>query len=519
VRAPALSAGRPGAVLQRRLPPAVQGVLLGLGVSLLTFYLVAKAPISVGPRSVAIAVLVLTCVWLFLTERTELGLIVVMLYVALLDGFIRLKTGDGSLTIVRDALLYSLIAGIVLRKLARGERFDAPLYTAWIVAFALIVVVQVLNPGNASIIRAAGGIRPQLEFAPLFFLGYAVMRTERRLRVFLILLLVVAAINGVVGFIQFRLTPAQLAGWGPGYYDRILGVTFENAGRIFYTSGGVHTRPFGLGSDVGFGGLMGMLAVPAMIALLGLPGRRKPKLAATALGVGVIIAVVTSQSRTAVIGTVVAAIAFLFLGALSRRTVGTLVAMIVALALTLGVISQVASGGSAFRYSDITPAKLLGTTEKYRSAEFSAIPTYLVKYPFGAGLGKTGPAAGFTRSTKGPGLNGETEFTFLNVETGVAGLLLILVLTLKFLQVSVRVVRRIDGDELRTLLAAIAAPLFAIAIAWITTTPTAVAPTSPYFWFAGGTLVYWLRASRRRPSDQVRPPVAAPKLPSGAGAR
>ena len=58
---------------------------------------------------------------------------------------------------------------------------------------------------------------------PLFFVGYAFLKTRARLRAFFLILLVIATANGIVGMVQLNLTPAQLASWGPGYAFRING--------------------------------------------------------------------------------------------------------------------------------------------------------------------------------------------------------------------------------------------------------------------------------------------------------
>ena len=108
---------------------------------------------------------------------------------------------------------------------------------------------------------------------PLFFLVYATIRTKARLRNFLLLMLFIAAVNGVAGFVQLQLTPEEFANWGPGYNERIYGLG-DVSGRAFVDDNGtLRTRPFGLGSDQGFGGAVGLLAIPAAIALIAMARR------------------------------------------------------------------------------------------------------------------------------------------------------------------------------------------------------------------------------------------------------
>jgi hypothetical protein len=59
-------------------------------------------------------------------------------------------------------------------------------------------------------------------------------------------------------------------------------------------------------------------------------------------------------------------------------------------------------------------------------------------------------------------------------------------------------IRRVKDVELRLLLAALAAPLFALFVmGWVGIT-TATTPGSPYLWFVGGTLSYWLIGKRQQ---------------------
>ena len=79
--------------------------------------------------------------------------------------------------------------------------------TAWVLVFVAVVLVQLLNPDNWSTVHSLASLRQHLEFVPLFFIAYTIMRSERRLRAFLVLILAVAAVNGAVSLVQFNLSP------------------------------------------------------------------------------------------------------------------------------------------------------------------------------------------------------------------------------------------------------------------------------------------------------------------------
>jgi glycosyltransferase involved in cell wall biosynthesis len=440
--------------------------------------------------------------WMFLSERYAVTLAVFMLYVGLADGFLKLKTGNENVTALRDLLLVAIVAGGLARMVLRKSRVTPPPLTGWVVAFTVVVVVQLANPSTYSLTHGIAALRPHLQFVPLFFLGYAVLRTKARLRWFLILMLFVAAVNGVVSLVQFNLTPDELADWGPGYRDRIEGVgvaarTFEDE------SGTVRTRPFALGSDSGFGGGVAALALPGALALISLGRRRAAALVAIPLAAGAILAVVTSQGRGVVLASVAAIFAFVALAIVGRRLVPTLVAIGVGVLVTWFVISAVGGNDQAAlgRYDSIAPTKALQTAQEERGGAFTIVPLYIDAFPLGAGLGSVGPAAGFGGAPD-KGLSGETEFSFLLVEAGIAGLAVILLFHLRLLGLSLTGIRRTRDPELRLLLAGFAAPLFAIFFLYLGGPATASTPLAPYLWFAAGVLAYWLITARRAPSEQ-----------------
>ena len=106
-------------------------------------------------------------------------------------------------------------------------------------------------------------------------------------------------------------------------------------------------------------------------------------------------------------------------------------------------------------------------------------------------------AEGYAEARQGAGtMKGESEATFLLVELGIPGLLVALILMARVLGLTIRI-RSFPDREVATLLAAIAAGVVAIAVLWLVGAPTAAPPLSPFFWFAAGTLAYWLAGRRR----------------------
>jgi hypothetical protein len=454
---------------------------------------------SLAAAGVGAALLVVLL--LLTTPRTGTALAVVVLYLGVADGYVKLRTGVGGVTLVRDVLLYAVVAGVLLRASVRATELETPPLAGWVILIVALVLVQLANPGNASAGKALAGLRPHLEFVPLYFLAFWTVRDARALRTTLIVLLSIGAINGVVTYVQSTLTPQQLAAWGPGYEERVLGEgRFAGGGRAFYDRyGDSRVRPLGLGSDAGFAGQFGVLAIPAGLALLGIAGSARLRILAVVLIALTVAGVVTSQTRAGIVASVVAAVAFGALATVSRRwwTAGLgLVAGLLVAVVTVSLVTSRAQIGAFDRYGTFTPNQVLRSTQKERPTK--VIGEYLAKYPLGAGIGKSGPAAGFGGTTAS--LNSETEFTYLTNEIGIPGLLAFLGFHLALVSLVVRRCRRVADGATRTMLAALGAPLVAMLPLWFVTTTTANTPFSPFIWFTGGVLAFWLVALPRRPA-------------------
>jgi lipopolysaccharide exporter len=453
-------------------------------------------------RDGAAALLAGVAAWMFVSDRYELTLSVFALYLGLLDGFLKLKTGSSVATLGRDVLLYSIAGGAVVRLALSHRRVRLPKLTLAGVVWVVLCVVEVLNPVVPSITHAFAGTRQHIEFVPLFFLGYLVMRSERRLTGFLVIVVVIAGANGIVALIQSRMSVAELASWGPGYANQVYGT----AARTFYTSSGaVAIRPAGLGGDFGFGGAVGMLALPALLALGVKWGRSWRGVAVAVVGAPVVIlAIVTSQSRSAVVASVVAGVAFLFLTARTKKGAQTIAtaAILGAAAYFLLPVFFPAAASQSNRYASIAPTKVLSTAVNYRSGTLSLVPEYMVKYPLGDGIGENGPAAGSAvGGTQASGNNAESEFNFLVLEVGIPGLLLLTGLMVAVLGYGFQL-RRTPDAELQRALMVLLAGNAGIAAWWFVGVTTAASPWSPFFWFTAGAIVYWWEraaAARRAP--------------------
>jgi hypothetical protein len=462
--------------------------VLGLGMA-----------VSVGDQSplpmIAIGAGSLLMGWMAFSARYEVTLGVYAVYLMLADGFVKLHFGGNLALLGRDLLLLAITTGALARWATTRHDSRLPPLTWCVVAWVGVLFVEIANPANGTLRHSLFALRPHLEFVPLFFLGYAVMRSPGHLRGFLWLLIALAAVNGVVGYIQSTMSPSELAGWGQGYADKIYGIKGGVSARGFLdNTGELRTRPFALGSDMGFGGALGVLAAPSALAIFALIKHRSLLVAAIPFAAGTVLAVVTSQARIAILGALAGVGIYVLFGSVARRSLATMGAVLVSGIITWLVVSALAGGpntGVFDRYGSIAPNRVVSTAVDYRKDTVATIPQYLVQFPLGAGLGTVGPG-GSTPGHNGRRLNGESEFTFLIIEAGIAGLLVMLAFNLRIMHMLWTRVRRIADPDVRLMLAAIGAPMIAKFFSWFGGASTAGTPDAPYMWFVGGILVWWL---------------------------
>ena len=112
------------------------------------------------------------------------------------------------------------------------------------------------------------------------------------------------------------------------------------------------------------------------------------------LAAGCVLGIVTSQARVAVVGAVVAALAFAALTVTSLAGFRTVMAVGLAGLLAYGTVTILegdSDPGSFDRYGSIaTPADAVATAYDYRSDTIALVPEYVADFPLGAGSGARG---------------------------------------------------------------------------------------------------------------------------------
>jgi hypothetical protein len=450
---------------------------------------------------VALAAGGLAVVVLMAMPRYEITVMLVALYIGLLDGPVKLGNsghGHSVTSVVRDVLIAAVALGGLLRLSQSGKRVKLPPLAAWPLALAALVVVEAFNPKTHGILKALGGFRQQLEWLPFFFFGYLIMRSKKRFRGLFLLLGVLALANGVVATYQTRLGPSGLAAWGPGYSQLVYG-TNGVGGRTYSSEGEAKVRPPGLGSDSGFGGAVGVLALTGTFALLA-TGRLRRRWPILLLSLGAMVAIATGLGRLQLVGGVLAIVAFAALTLAAGRRVSRPFAVLLTVAVVaipLGVLFVSLEGAGTFsRYTSVTSAVTSGKDTKENT--LAHLPAVMAGAPFGLGLGVAGAASGFGGGQaaqrelfEGHTVSSETTYNFVADELGLPGLLLWIAFTIRLGALVLPRLRQVRDFELHVDLAAVAATIIAFTVMGTSGPTLASSALGPFFWFAAGVFAYW----------------------------
>jgi hypothetical protein len=509
------------AVLSRRVSDLALIGLTGLVPLAIALAVTVAVPNPNMLLLFGLAIGALAILALVVSTRLEVSVGLLALYLGTLDGPVKLLTANQAASVVRDVLIFAVCIGALVRLLVSRERVRLPPLAGWVILFVALVVVEAFNPNTLGILKILGGFRQELEWVPFFFFGYLLMRSRERFRQLFLILGVVALVNGAVSTYQTRLTPAQLASWGPGYAELVNGNETLTA-RRYLSEGVARVRPPALGTDAGFGGSVGVIALAGTLALLA-TGTRRRRWLVLLLCLGALLAIATSLARLSVVGAAVALLSFALLSASAGRRVtrplGALLA-VAALALPLGAVLVSAEGSSVFsRYASIAPNQVATTSTTYKAASLAQIPNDIVNDPFGFGLATAGAASNFgghtTVTLEGHGHSAETQYNYLMDELGLPGLLLWVALSLYVVVLAVRRLPHVEDLDIRISLAAVFATFIALLLMGTNGPVTGSAAAGPFFWFAVGIAAYWL-AGPGRGGTMAKSPTTEAALSAGS---
>ncbi len=450
-----------------------------------------------------------------------------------IEGFLKLVSNYHPVVHVGvDLIVLGLSASVVLGSVvARRARLPQLPWTRLILLYAFWLVLQLMNPHSAGLVPSLASFKIHLTMVPLYFLGATLFREPRDVTRFLAGLVALALIPFGMALAQYALGPRSVLDLSPRFWQNIS---------HFH-----EWRPFGTSATPGGSSVFAYLAVPLALVLLVAPadrrGVRTLALLCVAMAVGTFV---VSGVRQVFLGCVLAVLvmAGLMLSRGRGRVIAAL-ALVAALAFTTytvvdSVLRPMATAAlqrdptlpDIWRERDVTQRMLtLADPMTYleaRSNPVGAILYRVRRYPFGAGLGRTGSAAGaFQREIAADPRSAaisrdvgwsDNFFADMIVETGIPGMLMLTLVLVGMLAGAWRLARRAHDPTTVAAAAAIAGFFFSIlAMSW-GSQPLLGNPITAYFWFLSGVLAALRRMEAEAPSEEA--PAAVPVLAT-AGAR
>jgi len=463
-------------------------------------------------------VVALTCIWL---GRRLLTAVVLFAYLAI-EGFLKLLSNYNPIVHVGMDLVVLVVALVwVLDAVAtRSARLPDLPWVKLIALYAGWIVLQLLNPYSPGIVPALASFKAHLTMIPLYFIGAALVRSREDVVRLFAALAAIALVPYATALIQYALGPASVLDLSPRYWQNIS----------FYHE----WRPFGTSAVPGGESVLAFLVVPLALVLVVTPGisagLRGLALVSIALAAGTFV---VSGVRQMMLGCV---LALATMGALaaSRGRRGLLIGAMFVLLIGAGAYVAVQAflepistenvrrdprSPQIWRERDVTQRMLslaqTGTYLEARRGAWNAITYRLTRYPFGAGLGRTGAGAGafraqLTSTPQGARLQQEVGWSdnfFADelVEAGIPGLAILTTLLVGLLVGAARLARRARDPLITSASAAIAGLFFTyLVISW-GSQPLLANPTLAFFWFLAGVLAALRRIEATGDVEPVLP--------------
>jgi hypothetical protein len=443
--------------------------------------------------------LALVCLWL---GRRLMVLVLIFAYLAV-EGTLKLLSNSNPIVHVGIDVIVLTVAVFWVMEAIATHRARLP-ELPWLRLLALYVVwvlALVFHPLSAGLFVSLAAFKMHLTMIPLYLITASLIRTRRDAGRLLVALTAIALVPFAAALLQYALGPASLLDLSPRFWARIS--TFHE------------WRPFGTSNVPGGAAVFALLAAPLAITLLRAPGatRRTRVLAVVAIA-GASATFAVSGVRQLVVGVL---LALMVMGAISLgrgrgRFAATLLLVVVLFAGGYVAVTEllrpiareavIADPRSLeiWREQDVTERlqtlMRLGTLTGARAGAAGRVWFRITHYPFGAGLGRTGPVSGnlIERLTADPqSARIESEvgwsdnyFADMISETGLPGVIMIVTILVGLMVGAARLGARARDPFTGDVAAAIAGVLFSYLVMSWGSQPLMTNPTTAYFWMYAG---------------------------------
>ncbi|HTT67106.1 MAG TPA: hypothetical protein VMF70_03685 [Gemmatimonadales bacterium] len=449
---------------------------------------------------VPLAVAVL-CIWL---GRRLLTVVVIFAYLSI-EGLLKLLSDYNRIVHVGIDLIVLGVATVWILEAVVGRRAQLPRlpWTGLIVAYVAWIVLETLNPYSPGLLPSLAAFKTHVTMIPLYFIGAAVVRSRRDVVLLCAALSAVALVPFVAALLQYAAGPQSVLDLSPRFWQNIS----------FYHE----WRPFGTSAVPGGASVFAFLATPLALLLLLAP---EPRPWMRWLG-GITIALaagtfIVSGVRQMIMG---CALAILVMAALlvargrSRGLVGVAFVGLAGAAAYAGIqawltpisteqVKKYAAAPDIWRERNVVDRLLTmtktGTYFEARQGAPAAVWYRAVRYPFGAGLGRTGSGAGtfmaqITADPRSAAIEREVGWSdnfFADeiVEAGIPGVVIWTIILVGLVGGAVRLARRSRDPFTASAAAAIAGLFFTYFVISWGSQPLLANPTLAYFWLLAGVL-------------------------------
>ena len=469
----------------------------------------------------AIIPVVLAVIAVWLGRRMSTALLI-LAYLSI-EGFLKMLSNYNRIVHVGlDIIVLSLALVLVLQAVVRQRaHLDQLPYTKLILVYALWMILQLLNPYSPGLVQSIASFKIHLTMVPLYFIAATLFDEPRDVVRFLVGLTLIVMVPYVVALAQYALGPSSVLDLSPRYWANIS----------YYHD----WRPFGTSAVPGGAAVFAYLVVPLTLVLLLVPGVKtvmKPiAVASIALGAG---AFVVSGVRQVMLGAVLTILVMATL-MMSRRRGRAAVAVGLVIAMGAGAYVGVATflrpmateavlrdprSPQIWRERDVVSRwQSIFEGSTYREARANPIGTIVhraTNYPFGAGLGRTGSAAGaFQQQLAQSGTNARVQadvgwtadnfWADILVEGGIPAAIMLTWLMLGMLRMGWKLARTAEDPVIVVTAASLAGFYFSLLVMSWGSQPLLGNPITAYFWFLSGMLVAMDRMEARRREEEAFP--------------
>jgi len=366
----------------------------------------------------------------------------------------------------------------------REAKFRKAPITLPIIFFVIWVLIEIVNPYAISLYASVASFKVHITMIPLYFFAYFFTNSREQIVKYWNLFLGICLMVCVFAVIEYILGPKSISWMSPTYLEKL-----ENFPGLLY-------RPFSTTAVPGGASIFAHIAGLFVVSSLFLKNSILKKVFIYFLLFFAILTLFVSQVRQLFLAFLLVMIvsSFMMKRYLSKTVFNMMVIGIIGV-LGFQVALEYALKESVIlkRFSTLLNVE---TYETARVGGFHRMIDVAIKYPFGAGMSRTGSAATkfWEEIKKGRSVSPfvgavDNYFAAMMVETGIPGTLLITFIFLYFIIKGYQIQMNMRDKELKVVAASITAFFMSLFIISFGSQPITANPYQSLFWFLGGILL------------------------------